>query len=196
MGFLWHFPSEGSLSYPFTNYTHNTSYRPNARGGPSPYFSQSLELCVCRQANISQLGFPTTRLHTYLSPTWSALYCVYIRQDGRNVSQISWSALCSYSGTQLPDNPRSSCHLLGLRLFIIRRPDYADAPYRKFLGLRYLTTRVPGRRDLDTQILGRTRRSWSASRPGRAELCLLSIITRSLKLEYLPGLRDRTYTGL
>src|SRR6218665_571435 len=83
MEFLWHSPSEGSLSYPFTNYTHNTSYRPNARGGPSPYFSQSLELCVCRQANISQLGFPTTRLHAYLSPTWSALYCVYVRLHGQ-----------------------------------------------------------------------------------------------------------------
>src|SRR6218665_1426879 len=56
MGFLWHSPSEGSLSYPFTNYTHNTSYRPNARGGPSSYFSQSLELCVGRQANISHSG--------------------------------------------------------------------------------------------------------------------------------------------
>jgi len=41
-------------------------------------------------------------------------------------------------------------------------PDYADAPYRKFLGLRYLTTQVPGRRDFDTQILGCIRSSWSA----------------------------------
>src|SRR6218665_1419115 len=54
MGFLWHSPSEGPLSRPFTNYTHNTSYRPNARGGPSSNFSQSPELCVWRQANIYQ----------------------------------------------------------------------------------------------------------------------------------------------
>src|SRR6218665_2773965 len=43
MGVLWHYPGEGPLSRPFTNYTHNTSY---ARGGPSSYFSQSPELCV------------------------------------------------------------------------------------------------------------------------------------------------------
>src|SRR6218665_106164 len=100
MGFLWHSPSEGPLSRPFTNYTHNTSYRPNARGGPSSYFSQSPELCV-RQANISQLGFPTTRLHAYLLPTWSALYCVYVRLHGRNVSQISWSAFIYYTKARL-----------------------------------------------------------------------------------------------
>src|SRR6218665_1291695 len=46
MGFLWHSPSEGPLSHPFTNYTHNTLHGPNARGGPSSYFSQSPELCV------------------------------------------------------------------------------------------------------------------------------------------------------
>ena len=31
-----------------------------------------------------------------------------------------------------------------------------------FLGMRYLTTRVPGCRNLDTQTLGRTQISWSA----------------------------------
>src|SRR6218665_2489249 len=81
---------------------------------------------------------------------------------GQRYLSLSWSALCFYLGTQLPDNSRINCRLLGLRLFIIRRPDYPDAPYRKFLGLRYLTTWVPGRRDLDTQILGRTQSSWSA----------------------------------
>src|SRR6218665_223737 len=140
MGFLWHFPSEGPLSRPFTNYTHNTSYRPNARGGPSSYFSQSLELCVA-----------TSKY--FMSPV--------IDYPGQRYSSLSWSALCFCSGTQLPDNSRS-CQLLGLCLFIIRRPAYPDAPYRKFLGLCYLTTRVPGRRDLDTQTLGRTRNSWSA----------------------------------
>src|SRR6218665_1683542 len=101
MGFLWHSPSEGPLSRPFTNYTHNTSYRPNARGGPSSYFSQSLELCV---ATSKYLSTPV------------------IDYRGQRYPSLSWSALCYYSGTQLPDNSRS-CQLLGLRLFIIRRPD-------------------------------------------------------------------------
>src|SRR6218665_3470509 len=75
---------------------------------------------------------------------------------------------------------RGICHFLGLRCVFTRVPSYPtthvvtvaylvcvisgypDAPYRKFLGLRYLTTWVPGRRDLDTQILGRTQSSWSA----------------------------------
>src|SRR6218665_3154392 len=29
---LWHFPSEGPLSYPFTSYKHTTSYRPMQQG--------------------------------------------------------------------------------------------------------------------------------------------------------------------
>src|SRR6218665_3352332 len=72
MGFLWHSPSEGPLSRPFTNYTHNTSYRPNARGGPSSYFSQSLELCV---ATSKYLSTPVVdyRGQRYLSLSWSAL---------------------------------------------------------------------------------------------------------------------------
>ena len=72
-------------------------------------------------------------------------------------------ATSKYLSTQLLTTwDRGIRYFLGLRVFIIRRPDYLDAPYRKFLGLRYSTTRVPGRRDLDTQILGRTRSSWSA----------------------------------
>src|SRR6218665_2412684 len=97
-GILWHSPSEGPLSRPFTNYTHNTSYRPNARGGLSSNFSQSPELCVWRQANI-------------------------------------------YLPQQLTTGDRNICH---------------------FLGLRCVFTRVPGRRDLDTQIRERTQSSWSA----------------------------------
>src|SRR6218665_3665752 len=107
MGFLWHSPSEGPLSHPFTNYTHNTSYRPNARGGPSSYFSQSPELCV---ATSKYLSTPVIdyRAQRYLS--------------------LSWSAFIYYTEARLRG--------------------------RKFLGLRYLTT----------QILGRTRSSWSASK--------------------------------
>src|SRR6218665_3373122 len=52
MGSLCHSPSEGPLSRPFTNYTHNTSYRPNARGGPSSYFSQSPEVCVSSSGSL------------------------------------------------------------------------------------------------------------------------------------------------
>src|SRR6218665_815404 len=142
MGFLWHSPSEGPLSHPFTNYTHNTSYRPNARGGPSSNFRQSPELCVWRQANI-------------------------------------------YQPQKLTTGDRGICHFLGLRCVFTRVPSYPTThvvtvaylvcvyllyggptirTHRivKFLGLRYLTTWVPGRRDLDTQILGRTQSSWSA----------------------------------
>src|SRR6218665_1577162 len=39
---------------------------------------------------------------------------------------------------RLPDYSRSR-HLLGLRCFIIRMPDYTDAPYHKLLGLRLYT---------------------------------------------------------
>src|SRR6218665_818502 len=104
MGFLWHSLNEGPLSYPFTIYTHRTSYRPNARGGPSSYFSQSPELCVAISKYLS------TPVIDYL---------------GQKYPSLSWSALCFYSGTQLPDNSRS-CQLLGQRLFIIRRPTYPD----------------------------------------------------------------------
>src|SRR6218665_2962889 len=72
MGFLWHSPSEGSLSYPFTNYTHNTSYRPNARGGPSPYFSQFLELCV------STSKYSSTRVPDYPTSHVSVTYLVCV----------------------------------------------------------------------------------------------------------------------
>src|SRR6218665_307862 len=85
MGFLWHSPSEGSLSYPFTNYTHNTSYRPNARGGPSPYFSQSLELCV---ATSKYLSTPV------------------IDYRGERYPSLSWSALCLLYGGLIPRTHR------------------------------------------------------------------------------------------
>src|SRR6218665_1966411 len=54
MGFLWHSPSEGPLSRAFTNYTHNTSYRPNARGGPSS-FIHSFHSCHFYSAPSSPL---------------------------------------------------------------------------------------------------------------------------------------------
>src|SRR6218665_231559 len=60
---LWHSPSEGPLSHPFTIYTHRTSYRPNARGGPSSYFSPFLELCVATSKYLST-RCPATRLLT------------------------------------------------------------------------------------------------------------------------------------
>src|SRR6218665_3104340 len=75
-GIFWNSPSEGPLSRPFTNYTHNTSYRPNARGGPSSYFSQSPELCV---ATSKYLSSPVIdyRAQRYLSLSWSVL-CFYL----------------------------------------------------------------------------------------------------------------------
>src|SRR6218665_740628 len=122
MGFLWHSPSEGPLSRAFTNYTHNTSYRPNAQGGPSSYFSQFLELCVATSKYLSTRlpGYPTTHVAvTYLvcvvllyeGPTTRTpritnfLVCVYILSvwptTRTQCIAISWSALCYYIGTRL-----------------------------------------------------------------------------------------------
>src|SRR6218665_1273454 len=118
MGFLWHSPSEGPLSRPFTNYTHNTSYRPIARGGPSSYFSQSLELCVATSK--------------FINPA--------IDYPGQRYPSLSWSSLCLLYGGLIPRTHRIVNFLVCV-VFTIRRPESADAPYRKFLGLRCLTTR-------------------------------------------------------
>src|SRR6218665_3931611 len=86
-----------------------------------PCTSVSSWNCVLRQANINQPDYPATHVAvTYL-------VCV-IFLLGRT------------SYTQRTRNDE----FLGLPLYTIRRPDYTDAPYRKFLGMRYLTTRVPG----------------------------------------------------
>src|SRR6218665_386102 len=111
MGFLWHSPSEGPLSHPFTIYTHRTSYRPNARGGPSSHFSQFLELCV---ATSKYLSTPV------------------INYRGQKYSSHSWSALSR--PTQLPHISRS-CHILGLRLYTMCMLNYTDATYRKSFGM-------------------------------------------------------------
>src|SRR6218665_1281194 len=99
MGFLWHSPIVKVLYRAPSLITHTILRTDLMHEGARPRTSATPSNCVCRHANISQLGSPSPRLRTYLSPTWSALYCVYIRHDGRNVSQISWTALCSYSGT-------------------------------------------------------------------------------------------------
>src|SRR6218665_1638895 len=106
MGFLWYSPSEGSLSYPFTNYTHNTSYRPNARGGPSPYFSQSLELCVCVDKQLFLNSGSRLRDFTRICHLLG-LRCTVCMSDYTDEMYRKF---------------------LGLRLFITRRPDYPDAP--------------------------------------------------------------------
>ena len=72
MGFLWHSPSEGPLSRPFTIYTHRTSYTDLMHEGPSSYFSRFLELGV---ATSKYLSTPIIdyRGQRYPSPSWFAL---------------------------------------------------------------------------------------------------------------------------
>src|SRR6218665_3223677 len=66
MEFLWHSPSEGSLLYPFT---HNTSYRPNARGARPVLQSVPRTVCVstCKYFSTRVPDYPTSRVSvTYL----------------------------------------------------------------------------------------------------------------------------------
>src|SRR6218665_575323 len=141
MGFLWHSPSEGPLSHPFTNYTHNTSHRPNARGGPSSYFSQSPELCV---ATSKYLSTPVVdyRGQRYLSLSWSAL--CFTRVPSYPTTHVVTVAylVCVYL---LYGGPTTRTHrivnflvcvirLLGYPFAAIWIPRYSDV--HKVLGLR------------------------------------------------------------
>src|SRR6218665_964483 len=143
MRFLWHSPSEGPLSHPFTNYTHNTSYRPNARGGPSSYFSQSLELCVATSKYLS----------TQYLTTWDrgirhflGLRCAFIRVPSYPTTLVAVSYLVYIY--LLYGGPPTRTHrivnflvcvigILGYPVAAIWIPRYSDA--HEVLGLRLYT---------------------------------------------------------
>src|SRR6218665_1160069 len=160
MGFLWHSPSEGSLSYPFT-ITHTILRTDLMHEGPVPVL-QSVPRTVC----VSTSKYFSTRVPDYPSSRVSVTYLVCV-------------VLCVCPTTRTEMYRK----FLGLRCVLIRVPSYPTTrvvavtysvcvyllyggptirTHRIFLDLRYLTTRIPGRRNLDTQILRRTRTSLSA----------------------------------